>query len=462
MLEASGRAGGRLCASDTGALWSNSPKLDVGAEFIHGERSLLRYLADAAKATRRSLFTWSPGDGGPDDDREDGAAYYGSLTDASPKCGAAAPFRRHTEVVGSSKSSKFGSPGGPLDDPFKQIDRGFEAAWALADMAAPLAQEASSVAAYRSRERATAPVGTVFRRPLVESDGRTLGTWASSQGLGPAGEAMLCAGFANTCGASGRRAGLRASAAISRMWELGGDAAEGDSRCEGGMGPVVRALADGTEVWTGCVVSDIRLLPVGRDRGRDSACIALKVVRAGDSAGPTEVRARVVVHAAPPESIATCGTGAEPGTGPRPIRFSPPLPATKIQVARALNLQPAVKVLLRFSARAWPLDCHGSVVAAPAPPERRTAAGQLRASAALDAAPIAEFWFRSPDGGPGDTDPPLSVEAGDLPGTKARAQPGAGGSEPGGDEASLGRTSLVDGGCQVQGPDGSARGAVLS
>jgi len=86
VVEASARPGGRLQTSRSGALWNNSPPLDVGAEFIHGSNNVLGALADRAGIQRRGLFTWSPGDGGPENTYKVGTAYYGSFERSQARC----------------------------------------------------------------------------------------------------------------------------------------------------------------------------------------------------------------------------------------------------------------------------------------------------------------------------------------------------------------------------------------
>lgn len=193
------------------------------------------------------------------------------------------------------------------------------------------------------------------------------------------------------------------------------------------------------------------------------------------------VRARCVVHAAPADTLARppatpsdvilpaaadctqqqqwsqypADGGAPAAACPRAgtIIFHPQLSPSKYSAARLLGLSPAVKVMLRFRSRAWPVDCHGSVVAA-LPPGSGSMSG-ITAIDALATAPIVEFWFRDPDGGPG-----LQLVSG------SNSLDGGGHEypEPASEalEACWAGAALASGAYQARAPANSADGMVLS
>jgi len=268
---------------------------ETGAEFIHGEKTILYELSRLHGTTARKLFTWSQGDGGPSEEPmpDGGIGYY---------------------WLGAGDERKLLR----WDDPDPEFVALHEALWAMGE------EEGGKLAA----------------------DGRyaeSVRDYLAKVGTPPRMMALADAGYANTAGFSVDEISPGHTIDCEAHWT----ANDGEHDYRTRMSDIAAAMAQGLRVVTSAPVQSVR-----RGGGRGGVEVELRPSGAqGSSARGKVLRARKVV-------LAVAVTVLQHDD----ITFSPPLPAQKLDAANRIELSPGCKVLLKFSARFWPADCHGALV----------------------------------------------------------------------------------------------------
>jgi hypothetical protein len=156
---------------------------------------------------------------------------------------------------------------------------------------------------------------------------------------------------------------------FERAWEGDGTVFDPDFRMEPSYRVMVEYLAAGLDIRVSSPVKSIAV---------DTAALAAANAAAAAQSGSSPATAEGVPAPALPSKHAitvTCADGSVVHahrvvvTVPLPIMrdeeiaFSPPLAPHKVAAAKSLSFANGVKILLKFSRRPWPADCHGAVCA---------------------------------------------------------------------------------------------------
>lgn len=257
---------------------------ETGAEFIHGEKTVLFDLAKEYRAGARKLFTWAQGDGGPSQDPapDGGIAYY---------------------WVGDRLLR--------YDDTDPEFVALNNTLWAMAE-------EQGGKKAIRSPNRYKESVRDYLQKA----------------GISRRMMALAEAGYANTV------AGSLSKISIGHTIDLEQHciANDGEHDYRTRMSTIVKDMAKGLRVRTQAPVRMIRRLQQGDT-------MVEVVLRSG-----AVIQAKQVV-------VAVAVSSFQQGD----IEYIPPLPAQKINAANSITMSPGCKILLKFSERFWPDDCHGII-----------------------------------------------------------------------------------------------------
>ena len=176
--------------------------LELGAEFIHGDVNPIVELCEAHGWSRRHIFTWSHGDGGPADGPapDGGVGYY--------------YLGREQRLLA-------------YDDADADMARCNEALWAL-----------------QAHERSAA-----------ERDRRSLRQYLVDEGVPERMLGLACAGYGNTAGGTADSVPVTRAMRYERAWHGDGSELDPDFRLEPSFGVLIDHLARGLRIETGCPVA---------------------------------------------------------------------------------------------------------------------------------------------------------------------------------------------------------------
>lgn len=181
-----------------------------------------------------------------------------------------------------------------------------------------------------------------------EKEDRTLEKYLIDKGVNSKGLAMANAGFSNTLCTTSDRISLRELVKLEHQWDRYGD---GDFRLDGSLSQVpflsthkklISHLSKDLEIRVKWIVRKI-----------DYSGTLCRVVR--DSGEPIYARKVVVTVPLPilKEGFQTFSLISDF------ITFVPSLPKMKQEAIKAIGIDPAIKILMKFSSRFWPLNLHG-------------------------------------------------------------------------------------------------------
>ena len=178
--------------------------LELGAEFIHGDVNPIVELCEAHGWSRRHIFTWSHGDGGPADGPapDGGIGYY---------------------YLGREKRLL------AYDDADADMARCNEALWAL-----------------QAQERSAA-----------ERDRRSLRQYLVDEGVPDRMLGLACAGYGNTAGGTADSVPVTRAMRYERAWHGDGSELDPDFRLEPSFGVLIDHLARGLRIESGCPVASV-------------------------------------------------------------------------------------------------------------------------------------------------------------------------------------------------------------
>ena len=177
-------------------------------------------------------------------------------------------------------------------------------------------------------------------------------TYLDKEGTPPRMMALADAGYANTAGGAVEAISLGHTIDCEAHWS----ANDGEHDYRTRMSEIVAALAQGLVLQTRAPVAAVRLLT---DESRAGVEVQLRPSGGASSGAEVEqqeggdgevLRARKAV-------LAVAITALQQSD----IMFSPPLPPEKLAAASRIQISPGCKVVLKFSARFWPADCHGII-----------------------------------------------------------------------------------------------------
>jgi monoamine oxidase len=321
VVEANAWVGGRVRQMEVPDIFPGT-KLEVGAEFIHGGTTILHDLARLKGWPLKQIFTWAQGDGGPDDESapDGGAGYYYFGGDHDGQ-----------RLVRFNEKDN--------DKEFAQTNE------LLADIAELPTTDEGGYSVPPARAEAVA-AATAAASPGNEggvSENMSLKTYLGEvEQLSPRMLGMAEAGYANTFGASLRDLSLQQCIDVQAMWDEDGDY---DFRLNPTFKPLIDTLSEpqlpGRElpIAINAPVSLIDATSAGLD--------CLKVVMESGE----EILADAVVVTA---SVPVLRDAQE-------LRFTPSLPADKLQALQDIQSGNALKLILKFDKRVWPKDLHGVI-----------------------------------------------------------------------------------------------------
>jgi hypothetical protein len=313
-------------------------QLELGAEFIHGDINPIVELCEEKGWGRRHIFTWSHGDGGPSHEPapDGGIGYY--------YLGAEKKLLRYDADDADMKKCN-------------------QVLWDLehAEMAA------------------------------AEADKRTLREYLIDAGVAERMLGLACAGYGNTAGGTADSVPVSRAMRFERAWHGDGSEADPDFRMEPSFAVLINHLARGLNIVTSCPVAEVLVheaashahapaAAVEHDAALAAAAPLLSLGGApayADGAASAEgvLAAAAAVRPRRHGVTVVCKDGRRVHahrvvvSAPLPvlkageIRFSPPLSAAKVAALGSMAFANGVKIVLRFSRRAWPRDCHGAVCA---------------------------------------------------------------------------------------------------
>jgi len=289
VVEANDYFGGRVKGLKGFVDWKS---VDLGAEFIHGRKTVLKKIADEQGFPVRKLHTWAQGDG------------------PFPKY----PMSGGTHLYWLGKEKQLLR----YDTEEPEILKVNTLLWEMGEVNPP------------------------------QSDTRTIGQYLASHGCSPTALALADAGYGNTLCTDINKAPLEATCRLEVAWVRDGGS---DFRFDNGMIEIPKFFAKDL---------DIRLKwPVKSIDYREKGNIVVT-----NEAGQSLSAYKVVV--AVPLAILKLGL----------IDFRPPLPPAKQHAIKVMQMEPAMKIALKFKTQFWPKETHGVICSNSFVPE---------------------FWFDAPD-----------------------------------------------------------------
>lgn len=271
--------------------------IELGAEFIHGDANPIVELTEAQGWSRRHLFTWSHGDGGPAEAPapDGGIGFY---------------------YLGKERALH------QFDSEDTDLHLCSEALWRLADA----------------------------QPDAAEADPRSLLAFLRDEGVPERMLGLACAGYGNTAGGTAASVPVSKAMRLERAWNADGSEIDPDFRMEPSFHVLIQHLARGLDVRTHSPVKSIDVSAAARARERDAQG-ARDAVTVTTQDGRVVRAARAVV--AVPLPVLKDGD----------MVFSPPLSARKRAALDSMGFSNGVKIVLQFSSRPWPANCHGVVCA---------------------------------------------------------------------------------------------------
>lgn len=316
VLEAQDYVGGRVKQVSE---FVKGAKIEVGAEFLHGNNTELTKFAKATGQPLREIFCWAHGDGGPLPEAVDGGygLYFVGAADLDrpdayrlPR-----PYRDGPEEQRLNRADRLLR----YDDKDADFVRLNEALWELEHLHEDDFDERLSLYDWLLGKRLNANM-------LKMGEG----------------------GFANTLCAKSDELSLKQAIKWSRIWHMPpgpGEDEDGDFTFRNSFGALVAHLSKELQIELNSPVSLVRHDPAAPD-GSPAGLVRL-TTRDG-----LEYTARNLVVTASPHVIQQ-----------KLIDFQPALPAEVAEAFSWVKMNPVVKVILKFSVPVWPRDLHGMIMA---------------------------------------------------------------------------------------------------
>eukprot|EP00514_Thraustochytrium_sp_LLF1b_P010709 CAMPEP_0184555034 /NCGR_PEP_ID=MMETSP0199_2-20130426/36589_1 /TAXON_ID=1112570 /ORGANISM="Thraustochytrium sp., Strain LLF1b" /LENGTH=496 /DNA_ID=CAMNT_0026951269 /DNA_START=87 /DNA_END=1577 /DNA_ORIENTATION=+ len=305
LLEAQpNRVGGRVYPASAEDLGINDKfpglLLDVGAEIVHGDGTVLHQYAAEEGWLLRQIFVWAHGDGGPLDEEapDGGAGYY--------------------YVGRERKLYRFNELDAELEHLKEELDLLCETT------------------------------------PSVDQEDWSLQRYLESRGVTRKALAMAHAGFGNTVGADLEHLSLKNVCRVESLWdEDGGDR---DFRISPSCGPLLERMKKhvSATIRTGSPVQAIKQNADGKGMTID--------YKTGLDHGSSDdvklatVKAKCVVVTVPLPVL-------QGKYSAEAIQFQPPLKQDKQDAIGQLVVGGGMKIIVSFKAPFWPKDMHGAICA---------------------------------------------------------------------------------------------------
>lgn len=285
----------------------NGRPVELGAEFIHGDRNPVVELCESEGWKRRHIFTWSHGDGGPGEGPapDMGIGYY--------------------YLAKENKLLKY-------NDNDKDLIKVNEALWKLGELPT---EEA-------------------------EKDPRTMRQYLIDEGVPERMLGLACAGYCNTAGGTADTMPVGRVIKLERAFSTEGTELDPDFRLDPSFNVLIEYLAAGLDIRLNHPVASIEVLDTdGKKDTKDTISLiddstsqptlpnALIVSKDGKRFAATKVVVCVPLSVHKNETI----------------KYFPPLRREKVAASKSLSFANGVKIALKFKQRAWPWDCHGAVCA---------------------------------------------------------------------------------------------------
>ncbi len=301
-------------------------QLELGAEFIHGDINGVVELCEANGWSRRQIFTWSHGDGGPaEGPAPDGGVGYSYM-------GKEGRLLRYDD-----------------DDADMKVCN--EALWKL----------------------------SAVESAAAEADTRTLRQYLVDEGVPTRMLGLADAGYGNTAGGTMDTVPVTRAMRYERAWHGDGSDLDPDFRMEPSFSVLVTHLARNLDISCSSPVASISV-DVALKAASSAALQAHMAARGADESEPSNPSKAVPVTEDVPDAPAPACTVVTRGgvvlrahrvvvCVPLPvlkdedIKFSPPLSAAKVAAAKSMSFANGVKIVLKFNRAAWPANCHGTVCA---------------------------------------------------------------------------------------------------
>lgn len=285
----------------------NGRPVELGAEFIHGDRNPVVELCESQGWKRRHIFTWSHGDGGPGEGPapDMGIGYY--------------------YLAKENKLLKY-------NDNDEDLIKVNEALWKLGELPT---EEA-------------------------EKDPRTMRQYLIDEGVPERMLGLACAGYCNTAGGTADTMPVGRVIKLERAFSTEGTELDPDFRLDPSFNVLIEYLAAGLDIRLNHPVASIEVLDTdGKKDTKDTISLiddstsqptlpnALIVSKDGKRFAATKVVVCVPLSVHKNETI----------------KYFPPLRREKVAASKSLSFANGVKIALKFKQRAWPWDCHGAVCA---------------------------------------------------------------------------------------------------
>ncbi|GBG31967.1 Amine oxidase family member 1 [Hondaea fermentalgiana] len=332
VLEAKDRVGGRVRSVRDVAGFPADLEFDLGAEFVHGDGTVLHKIAREEDWTLRQIFIWAHGDGGPAEEEapDGGAGYYYAGLDR--------------------KLMRFDA----LDPDFEH----------LSDVLDKLGEDGEAHAADGGKSMSVSERRTTLKEHLF------------SEGVSRRAIAMAEAGYANTLGASLEHLSLGLTRRIEHLWD--NDGGDVDFRIVPSTRRLLERLTrrlraeEGVSIQLGSPVARIGTTSASNDESHgddDHLFVEYSMMESDDGTSKSEgeekqtqtknmrkkiVEARHVVVSVPVPIL-------QNQIEREGIIFAPELPQEKRSAINALCVRGAMKIVARFREKFWPDDMHGMV-----------------------------------------------------------------------------------------------------
>lgn len=307
VLEARSNVGGRMQEDWT---FLDGRPVELGAEFIHGDRNPVVELCEEQGWKRRHIFTWSHGDGGPGEGPapDMGIGYY---------------------YLGQEKKLL------RYDADDADLKKCNETLWKLCEVPSEVA----------------------------DKDRRTLRQYLIDEGVPERMLGLACAGYCNTVGGTADTLPVGRAMKLERAFAMEDTELEPDFRLEPSFNVLIDFLAKGLDIRLNHPVASIQVLdPKGKDLPQNEDTTFSLI----GGSGVTDTPPNVVVTTKDGKRFAASKVSVcVPLSVHRneSIKYDPPLRREKVAASKSMAFANGVKIALKFKARAWPWDCHGAVCA---------------------------------------------------------------------------------------------------
>jgi monoamine oxidase/cytochrome b involved in lipid metabolism len=319
VLEAQDYVGGRVKQITE---FVKGAKIDVGAEFLHGNNTELTKFAKAQKEPLREIYCWAHGDGGPEDEAVDhgyGLYYVGKADLNKP-----GSYRLPKPYKDDDKQQKLNSK----DRLMRYDDKENPDFMALNDALHELEH-------------------------LHEDDfdeKLSLYDWLLSKKLNLSMIKMGEGGFANTLCANSNELSLKQAIRWSRIWHLppGPDEdPDSDFTFKNSFGCIIDHLKKPLQVEVNTPVQKIVYDPEEDGKTKSKEGNIVKVI----TNDGVEYQAKNIVVTASPHVIQN-----------KLLNFSPALPEEIEDAYNCVKMNSVIKVFLKFSEPVWPYNLHGMIM----------------------------------------------------------------------------------------------------